>query len=234
MSAIALFFMAGARKKHLLGILGAGAAMLLLVTMMHGFRMNRLTGFLNPHLHADTYNYQPLHSLRAVGSGQLTGMGIGAGREKFYLPEANTDYIFATIAEETGLLGSVVVIGLLMMVSWRAREIARRTRDPFGSLLASGIGAMISIQALVNIAVVTGSMPSTGVPLPFVSYGGTSLIFTLAGIGILLNIAQYPDGMRIERAVVRDDMLPSRRGITGPAGAEERGRRVAGGGRSSR
>jgi cell division protein FtsW len=223
LSAISLFFIAGAQKKHLAVILAAGAGFVLLVTMLHGFRGGRLTGFLNPHAHADTLNYQPLHSFRAVGSGGITGLGIGAGREKFYLPEANTDYIFATVAEETGLLGSVVVVGLLMVVSLRAREIARITRDPFGSLLAAGIGAMVSIQALVNIAVVTGSMPSTGVPLPFISYGGTSLIFTLAGIGVLLNISQYPDGMRIERAVVK------KRSDSVPAADDEVTKRVAGG-----
>jgi cell division protein FtsW len=129
----------------------------------------------------------------AVGSGGLTGVGVGAGREKFYIPEANTDFIFATIAEETGLIGSVAVIGLLAALGLQGFRIASRTRDAFGALLASGIAAVISWQAIVNIAVVTGSIPATGVPLPFISYGGSSVLFLLVGVGILLNISQHPD-----------------------------------------
>jgi cell division protein FtsW len=238
LTAVSLFFLAGARMRHIVAILGAGATFIILVSLLHGFRGGRLTGFLHPNEHADTLNYQPLHGLRAVGSGMLTGVGIGAGREKFYLPEANTDYIFATVAEETGLLGSLTVIGLLMIVSWRARVIARNTRDAFGSMLAAGIGAMISWQAIINIAVVTGSMPATGVPLPFISFGGTSLIFTLAGIGILLNIAQYPDGMRIERAVVSDRTTAVPAVATRSTGVSPESntgtKRAAGGGRASR
>jgi cell division protein FtsW len=237
LTALSIFYLAGAQKRHLLSIMMAGLAFIGLVTVLHGFRGGRITAFLHPDQFRDSLNYQPIHGVRAVGSGGLTGMGIGAGREKFYLPEANTDYIFATVAEETGLLGSVLVIGLLMVVSWRARAIARKTRDGFGSLLAGGIGAMVSVQAIVNIAVVTGSMPATGVPLPFISYGGTSLMFTLAGIGILLNIAQHPDGMRIDRAVVRDDKRSGRqadaRAVT-QADAEPPAKRAAGGGRTRR
>lgn len=227
LAAVSMLFIAGARRSHVCGILVVGAGFVLLVTMLHGFRGSRLTGFLHPSEHADTFNYQPLHSLRAVGSGGWTGMGFGAGREKYYLPEANTDYIFATVAEETGLVGTLTVIGLFLIVSWRAFVISGQTRDRFGSLLAAGIGAMLSWQVLINIAVATNSMPATGVPLPFISFGGTSLIFTMAGIGMLLNIAQYPDGMRMDRAVV-----PDTRSAAVPA-ANESGAKRAAGGRSS-
>jgi cell division protein FtsW len=193
LTSITLFFLAGARLRHIAGIMGAGVVFVILVTMLHGFRGDRLKTFMNPE--ADYYGrgYQISHGLMAVGSGGLKGVGIGAGREKFYLPEANTDFIFATVAEETGLWGSVLVLTLLMVVGWRAVIIAHRAPDTFGRLLAGGIGAMITWQALINIAVVTGSMPATGVPLPFVSYGGTSLVFLLISVGILLNIAQHAD-----------------------------------------
>jgi cell division protein FtsW len=237
LTSMAIFYLAGAQKRHLAAVMMAGVVFVAFVTMLHGFRGDRITAWLNPNLFKDTLNYQPIHGMRAVGSGELTGMGIGAGREKFYLPEANTDYIFATVAEETGLLGSLLVIAMLMVVARRASIIARDTTDAFGSLLAGGIGAMISLQAIVNIAVVTRSMPATGVPLPFISYGGTALLFTMAGIGILLNIARYPEGMGLSHAIVND---PKRRGrgAEGNSPAETRtetaARRVAGGGRSGR
>ena len=125
----------------------------------------------------------------AVGTGRLAGVGFGKGREKYYLPEQNTDFIFATVAEETGFVGSAVVIGLLFIVAWRASVIAQRSKDIFGTLLAGGIGATISWQSLINLAVVTGAIPATGVPLPFISFGGTSLAMLLLSCGILLSIS---------------------------------------------
>lgn len=200
LTAMTMLFLAGARKTHLVIICVVGGAAMLLLSMMHGFRGDRLKTYLNPQADIRGKGYQIAHGILAVGSGGLRGVGFGAGREKYYLPEANTDFIFATIAEETGLLGSTVVVSLLFLTGWRGFVIARRTQDTFGAMLASGIAAMISWQALINLGVVTGSIPATGVPLPFISFGGTSLILTLASVGILLNIAQHPEGKRIEAA----------------------------------
>jgi cell division protein FtsW len=208
LTSVTLFFFAGARKTHLAAVCGVGACLFLMMTLMHGFRGDRLKTFLNPDADKLGKGFQIYHGVMAVGSGGIKGVGIGAGREKFYLPEANTDFIFATIAEETGFIGSVTIIGLLLVVSWRAMVIARRTRDTFGSLLAAGIGAMISWQALINIAVVTGSVPATGVPLPFISFGGTSLVFLLGSVGILLNIAQHPDALKADAARPRTEEEP--------------------------
>ena len=194
MSSLTLLYLAGARVRHIAGVIGVCAVLFVIASLFsHSFRAGRIQTFLNPQADPSGKGYQTIHGLMAVGSGGLTGVGLGAGREKFYIPEANTDFIFATIAEETGLLGSVVVIGLLAALGLQGFRIAARTRDPFGSLLASGIAAMISWQAIVNIAVVTGSIPATGVPLPFISYGGSSVLFLLIGVGILLNISQHPD-----------------------------------------
>ncbi len=190
LTSITLLYLAGARKRHLMAIGAAGMALVLAAALFgHGYRQGRLKTFLNPELDYYGRGYQVSRGLVAVGSGGLTGVGLGAGREKFYLPEANTDFIFATIAEETGLWGSLLVIGLLFAIARQGICIGRRTKDPFGALLASGIATMISWQAAINMAVVTGSIPATGVPLPFISYGGSSLLILLVSIGILLNIA---------------------------------------------
>ena len=120
------------------------------------------------------------------------GQGLGQGKEKYYIPQANSDFIFATLAEEFGFVRTIPVLLLLCLVGWRGFRIAWYTKDRFGSLLAGGLAALISWQAMVNIAVATASIPATGVPLPFISLGSTSLVFLMASIGILLNIAQHP------------------------------------------
>jgi cell division protein FtsW len=218
LTCVTMFFFAGARKTHLAAVCGAALCLAVVMTMSHGFRGNRIKAWLDPEAQKQGVAYQVYHSLVAVGTGGVVGVGIGAGREKFYIPESNTDFIFATIAEETGLIGSVLVIGLMGCVSWRALVIARRTRDPFGSLLAAGIGAQVSWQAILNIAVVTASVPATGVPLPFISFGGTSLIFLLISVGILLNVGQHPD---VSRAAVgaRDREDRPERAVTARTGA---------------
>jgi cell division protein FtsW len=198
LTALTMFWLAGARKTHLIGIIAFGGAAFVLLSMLHGFRQDRFKSYIDPEWDPTGKSMQTLHSLIAVGTGNVKGIGFGAGREKYYLPEANTDFIFATIAEETGLWGSLGVITLLCLIGWRATVIARRTRDTFGAMLASGIAALISWQALINIGVVTNTIPATGVPLPFISFGGTSLVFMLVSVGILLNIAQHPEG-RAER-----------------------------------
>ena len=191
-TAVTLFFLAGARKRHVALIL-AGATLIVGV-LGFGFshRMGRMLVFLNPKKDKTGIGYQVYHSELAVGSGRWLGAGLGRGREKYYLPQGDTDFIFATVAEELGFLRTLPLFLGLMVVAWRGFRIAAQCRDRFGSLLASGITALICWQALVNIAVATACVPATGVPLPFISFGSSSLVFLMGGIGILLSIAQHP------------------------------------------
>jgi cell division protein FtsW len=130
----------------------------------------------------------------AVSTGGLTGAGLMEGKQKlFYLPEPHTDFIYANIAEELGIWGATIVVILFAIFLWRGARVAMRTQDPFARFLATGITAMVVIQALINISVVLGMMPTKGIPLPFISYGGSSLFITLASVGILLNITQQTD-----------------------------------------
>lgn len=158
------------------------------------YRWKRITTFVNPDKDPLKWGYQIIHSKIALGTGGLTGLGLGESREKRLggLPAQRTDFIFAIIGEEFGLLGTCGVLVLFLLLTARGLHIAQQCRDPFGSYMAMGITSMITVQALVNIAVVTASIPATGVPLPFLSYGGSSLLPTLFGIGILLNISQHP------------------------------------------
>ncbi len=189
-----LLFLAGARAAHLGVIFGAAAAVIALYVAFEPYRARRITAFLDPK--ADQYHtgYQVWHALIALGSGGITGMGLGEGREKLFIPEPRTDFIFPVIAEEWGLIGTLALVLLFVFVAARGFAIAYSTRDPFGALLAAGITSLISVQALINMAVATASIPDTGVPLPFISYGGSSLVLMLLGIGILLNISSHPDG----------------------------------------
>jgi len=188
-------FLAGARKRHI-GLICAVCAVVVLAIgfgnrgMTH--RDGRITAFLHPTEHKKGLGFQVYHARLAIGSGQWIGEGMGRGREKYFLPQGNSDFIFATYAEETGFLGCLLLIGLMGVVGWRGFRIATATKDRFGMLLAAGISSLISWQALINMAVATGSIPATGVPLPFISDGSSSLILLLASVGILLNIAQHP------------------------------------------
>jgi len=153
-------------------------------------RQARVLAFLDPAQHLDGAGYQLMHSLIALGSGGLFGRGLGASRQKlFFLPEPETDFIFAVIGEELGVIGALAVIFLFVLILRQGMKIACHARDPFGRLMAFGITALIVFQALIHIAVVTASMPTKGIVLPLVSSGGSSIVVTLAAIGILLNIA---------------------------------------------
>ncbi len=158
------------------------------------FQLKRLMVFLHPEEDKQGDGYQVYHSTLALGTGGLLGMGIGEGREKMYLPEAHTDFIFAILGEEGGLIASLTMLLLLGCLVARGFHIAAVTKDPYGSLLAAGLSLIIGLQTFMNIGVVTSSIPATGVPLPFISYGGSSLVITLLMVGILLNIAKHPDG----------------------------------------
>ena len=197
---VAIFFIAGMRISHLL-TLGAGAAGLLYYAVTsegNEYRLERITAFMDPFADKLDTGWQAVQSLYAIGSGGLFGLGLGKSRQKFfYIPESYNDFIFSIIGEELGFFGSLLVIILFLIVIWRGIIIALKIDDTFGCFLATGIIALIGIQALIHIAVATSSIPTTGITLPFVSYGGTSLVMNMASIGILLNISRQAN---IERS----------------------------------
>ena len=155
------------------------------------FRMGRMMVFLNPWVDRQGGGYQAVQALLALGHGGLLGIGLGKSQQKlFYLPEAHTDFIFAVIGEELGLLGAVILIGLFMLLLWRILRIAVSCNDPFGTYLGLGIGIMLSLQIVMNLCVVIGLMPTKGLPLPFISLGGSNLLVSMMAIGTMLNIAE--------------------------------------------
>ncbi len=185
-------FLAGARRRHIVMIAFGCFTALVIFGMLFQHRQDRITAYLDPAAHRKDLSYQVWHARLAVGSGGMYGMGLGQGREKFYIPEGETDFIFATMAEELGFFWLMPVLGLLVVIGGRGFYIAYATKDRFGQILAGGIAALISWQALINIAVATSAIPATGVPLPFISFGSSSLVVLMIGIGLLLNIAQHP------------------------------------------
>jgi cell division protein FtsW len=185
-------FLGGVRKRHIAMILMATAIIGVLMVCVFRHRSNRIDIFLHPEKDPQGIGFQVMHARWAVGSGEWLGMGWGRGREKYYLPEANSDFVFATMAEELGFLGVLPVLGLLIIVGVRGFIIAQSARDRFGALLAAGLTALISWQALINMGVATAAIPATGVPLPFISYGSSSLVMLLASVGVLLSIGQHP------------------------------------------
>lgn len=187
-----MFLIVGVPKRHLLGLVLAAIGAVAALIAMKPYRLKRLTGFLDPWSDYYGKGYQVIQSLLAIGSGGLMGVGLGNGGAKwYYLPEQHTDFIFATLVEEGGCLAGLVVLLLFLAFTWRGLTIALKVNDYFGSLLASGLTLMVSVQALVNIAVALGLMPVTGISLPFISYGGTSLVISLAAVGVLLNISRH-------------------------------------------
>ena len=187
-----LLFTAGAKISHLTSLGTVGIVGIVAAIILEPYRLKRLLAFSNPWADPLDTGYHIIQSLYALGSGGLFGVGLGRSREKFlYLPEPHTDFIFAILGEELGFIGTITVILLFFLFAWRGYKIAISAPDIYGSILAAGLTTMIVMQALMNIAVVTASMPVTGIPLPFISFGGSALIFTLAGVGILLNISRY-------------------------------------------
>ncbi len=164
------------------------------------YRIQRVMAFTQPFAYMNTSGYQLAHSLMGIGTGGIWGAGLGLGRAKEFLPAAETDFVFATVAEETGVFGSTAIIVLLALVSWRIFVIAHKAQAMFLLLLASGLGLMIALQSLLNLYVVTGAVPTTGVPLPFISYGGSSLICILFSIGLAQKIASNPMAERVKEA----------------------------------
>jgi len=187
-----MFIAAGARVVHLTGLALTGIAGVVALIIQEPYRLKRIIGYLKPFETASNEGYQTVQSLYALGSGWLFGIGLGNSRQKFlYLPERHTDFIFAIIGEELGFIGVVLVILLFFLFIWRGYRVALYAPDRFSSLLAVGLTSIIAVQSVINLGVVTGSLPVTGITLPFVSYGGSSLTFSLIGVGILLNISKY-------------------------------------------
>jgi cell division protein FtsW len=157
------------------------------------YRVKRLMSFLNPWDYPTAEGYQTIHSLMAFGSGGLWGTGIGKSLQKlFYLPEPHTDFIFSVIGEEFGLVGVTIIVLLYGLIIWRGIAIARNTTDPFGALLSFGLTAAIALQVCINMGVTLGLLPTKGLTLPFLSYGGTSLVLNMAAVGVLMNIGISP------------------------------------------
>jgi len=187
-----LLFAAGARFSTLAGLAVLGLAAVGVAISMSEYRRDRVLSFLNPWADPQGEGFHIIQSLYAIGSGGFFGLGLGQSRQQFlYLPESHTDFIFSILGEELGFIGACTVILLFMVFVWRGLKISFISPDPFASLLAAGITSGIVLQAIINISVVTGSMPITGITLPFISFGGTSLLFTMIGVGILLNISKY-------------------------------------------
>jgi len=188
---VALLFVGGIEMRTLGKLMGVAAVGALLLGLVEGYRRARLFSFLNPWKDAGNTGYQIVQSLVGLGSGGITGLGLGASRAKWgFLPNAYTDFIFAIIGEELGLLGTLIVIGLFAAFAVLGVRTALKAPDRFGALLAAGITAWIVGQALINIGAVVGVLPVTGVPLPFISFGGSSLVITMTAAGMLLNIAR--------------------------------------------
>lgn len=192
-----LLYGGGVRILHLSGVAVAGGSIiagLMLFVPRYRYQLSRLTSFLNPWEDPTGTGWQIIQSLLAIGSGSLGGVGLGASRQKFlYLPEPWSDFIYAIICEELGFIGGAAVIILFLILIWRGFRIAISAPDLFGKYLAMGLTTIIAVQAAINLGVVLGTLPVTGITLPLVSYGGTSLMMNFTFIGILLNISRYAD-----------------------------------------
>ncbi len=190
-----MLFAAGARLSHLASIAGLGAMMMpVFWTMMKGYQRARFLAWLNPLEYEKGTGWQYIHSRIAVGSGGLFGMGLGKGTQNSlkYLSEKRTDFIFAVVCEEWGFFGALLVIVLYILIILCGLGIAARTRDPFGRLLAVGVVTLISTQTFINMGMNIGLMPITGLTLPFISYGGSSLLASFIAVGIMMNVAVHP------------------------------------------
>lgn len=195
--AATIFFMlmaAGAKMWHMAGLGIAGVGLVVGAIIAAPYRMRRIFAFLDPWADPSGKGYQTIQSLLALGPGGLFGLGLGQSRQKFlYLPENHTDFIFAMIGEELGFVGASLVVLLFFLFIWRGFRTAINAPNTFLGLLAVGLTSLIGIQAMINMGVVTGVLPVTGITLPFLSYGGTSLLFTMIGVGLLLNISRTAD-----------------------------------------
>ena len=189
-----MIFAAGLSYRYMVGAVLLTVPVLAVVLIQEPYRIRRLLAFLDPWADPLGNGFQIIQSLLAVGTGGVFGKGLMAGVQKlFYLPEPFTDFIYAVIAEETGMIGALVILACFAVIAWRGMRTAMRAPDSFGAFLAIGITMMLVLQAFVNISVVLGMLPTKGIPLPLVSAGGSSLLINLIGVGVLLNISQHAE-----------------------------------------
>jgi cell division protein FtsW len=199
MVAVVMMFIAGTSPKWLLAGAGAAAAFVLIYISFMGYAGDRVTAWLHPELDPGDTGYQILQSLYAIGSGGLFGLGFGKSRQKYlYLPFQYNDYIYAIICEELGLMGALLIIVLFALLIIRGYWIALRARDRFSTVLAAGLVTLIAVQTILNLCVVTNLLPSTGIALPFFSYGGTALAVNLGEMGIVLSISRHRNQTKIQ------------------------------------
>ena len=188
---IIIIFCAGAKIRHFVLLFVPAVIVGWQVVMSDEYRVERFLSFLNPFKYQQGSGFQVVNSLYAIASGSLFGRGLGKSLQKYlYIPEPHNDFIFSILAEELGFVGAVTIIVLFLLFIWRGIKIAMNAPDMMGSLIAIGITSLIAVETIINIAVVTSSIPATGTPLPFISAGGTSLLFIFIGVGILLNISK--------------------------------------------
>jgi cell division protein FtsW len=203
MVGVVMMFVAGTSPKWLAAGAAAAAVFVLIYITFMGYAGDRVTAWLHPELDPGDTGYQILQSLYAIGSGGLIGLGLGKSRQKYlYLPFQYNDYIFAIICEELGLLGALLIIALFAMTILRGYWIALRARDRFSTVLAAGITTLIAVQTILNLCVVTNLLPSTGIALPFFSYGGTALAVNLGEMGILLSISRQRDEPKLQEVLL--------------------------------
>jgi cell division protein FtsW len=209
----AVYFAAGARILHIATVAAAMAVVGLGALIFAPWRVQRVLAFLDPYKYADDAAYQVVQSLYAIGSGGILGEGFAKGQQKlFYLPYPYSDFIFSVVGEELGLVGTLAVVVAFGFLLWRGARAAIQAPDRFGMLLGIGITTGIVVQALFNISVVTSLLPAKGIPLPFISYGGSSVIVTLFAVGMLLNISQQGGrGEVAQKYVAADVPIPKRK-----------------------
>lgn len=189
--AFVMFFVSGINLWFIGASILASIPLLYILIFKVGYRKKRILAFLNPWQDPRGISFQIVQSFVALGSGGLFGVGLGASRQKlYYLPASHTDFIFSIIGEELGLLGTLSIVILFILFIWHGMKIAFYAKDTFGQLLSLGLVSMIGLEAIINIAVASGSVPTKGLPLPFISYGGSSLIFNIMSVALLLNIAK--------------------------------------------
>jgi cell division protein FtsW len=197
--AVVMMFVAGTHPKWLLAGAGAAAVFVVIYVTFMGYAGDRITAWLHPEQDPGDTGYQILQSLYAIGSGGLFGLGFGKSRQKYlYLPFQYNDYIFAIVCEELGLIGAATIIALFAALILRGYRIALRGRDRFSTVLASGLVTLIAVQTILNLGVVTNLLPSTGIALPFFSYGGTALAVNLGEMGVVMSISRYQNETKIQ------------------------------------
>jgi cell division protein FtsW len=200
--ALTLLFVSGVRLGPVMKVMAAVAILALIVAVASPYRRTRLLSFLDPSAHGSSSGYQVLQSEIGLGSGHLFGMGLGGGQAQWgYLPNAHTDFIFSVIGEELGIIGAVFVLLLLGALVWLGIRAATTSVDRFGGLLALGLVAWVATETLINVGAVVGVLPVTGIPLPFISFGGSSLVITMAAAGVLINVARQGEAASSGRAL---------------------------------